>query len=300
MQMTEKVLTYEIDDIAGGEFYVDLAESMSILNRRLERQQGLWKVDAVCIYVMDHASGAGVPFQFAISGAPRNWVTRNSLVKIFELWKDQQQKAYDSVSPSVKPKWNDFKVFLNENHRVTGTITPVSGHMFGGIDPYIAGEWIHSRIVTVTDDGAGHLDTEEPLVKILGPTDSNAVASIREYQISRARPFSPDPAMPAVSESIYAEASGSLGEQVIEILDNMEGQNDDPPYDVLNYPGGASNGTEPMLYAFATNTNTLGRKIVLNGFSAPNGVIECQVDGGLEGQNIDVWMQIFVSGREAY
>ena len=146
MQLQENVLVYKIEDVSGGEFYCDLAESMSIVNRKLFRQQGLWKVDAVCVWVSVHDSVVGMPYSIAIGGAPRTWVVRNSLVKGFEAWKDQQQKAYEAVGHSIKPKWQDFKVFLNNNHRVNGTITPISGHMFGGDNDYIAGEWEHSKM----------------------------------------------------------------------------------------------------------------------------------------------------------
>lgn len=304
MQMQENVLTYLIEDVAGGEFYVDLAESMSIVNRKLFRQQGLWKVDAVCAWVNVHGSGPlGMPYSIAIGGAPRTWCTRNGLVKSFEAWKDQQQMAYEATgSAGIKPKWQDFKVLLNENHRTVGTITPVSGHMFAipAVDPFIAGEWVHSRLV-VEQSVAGAIVQSEPLLHILGPDNGSTNKGIIEnYGLSRPLPFDPDPSLPAnIEHNIFVQAAEPLSDQVEEIIDNLDGANDSPPYDTDEYPGGATNGNEPVLYSFAANTSTLARKLVLNGFTAPNGLCEIQVDS-IDERNMDIWLQFFVSGREAY
>lgn len=305
MQMQENVLTYVIEDVAGGEFYIDLAESMSILNRKLHRQQGLWKVDAVCAWVNVHGQAPlGMPYSIAIGGAPRNWVTRNALVKAFEFWKEQQATAYDALgSDAVKPRWQDFKVYLNENHRTEGSITPTSGHMFGGDQPYDPGEWVYSRIVyeDVVQGPPTTITQHEPLLHILGNNNGTTnVGLIQQYSDSRVQVHSPDPDVPTnLFNNIYVKAHGDIDAQTEEIVENLMVSNDEPPYDVDNYPGDAANGEEPLLYAFAANTTTLGRKLVLNGFTAPNGLLEVQVDSSDE-RNMDIWLQFFVSGREAY
>ena len=146
MQMEETVLTFKLDGASGaGEDYIDIAQCMSMVNRKLNRQQGLWSVLGVTLFADALDSNVappqrtGVPYTVAISGAPRTWVTRNSLVKAFHAWRDQQLLAVDSAgSESLKPRWEDFKVYLNENHRAYvaagSLLTPVSGHMFGGDD----------------------------------------------------------------------------------------------------------------------------------------------------------------------
>ena len=137
MQMEETVLTFRNLAHSGSqEFYVDIAKAMSIVNRKLNRQQGLWSVLGMNFIVEDAGTGAGIPFEVAVSGAPRNWVTRNALVKMFHLWLDQQRDAQDALDVAIRPTWEDFKVYLNENHRTTGDLTPVSGHPFGGVDAF--------------------------------------------------------------------------------------------------------------------------------------------------------------------
>ena len=105
MQIEENVLTFRnLAHTGSQEFYVDIAKNMSILNKKLERQQGLWTVLGMNFIVEDAATGAGIPFEVAVSGAPRNWVTRNALVKAFHAWKEQQNLAVRASSPSIRPR----------------------------------------------------------------------------------------------------------------------------------------------------------------------------------------------------
>lgn len=311
MQMQEHVLSFKIANQNQGEVYIDIAKAMSIVNRKLYRQQGLWHVHGVCTYAdaqdaTDPLKTIGIPYTVSISGAPRNWVTRNALVKALSLWQDQQKQAYDNVSPSIKPKWNDFKVWLNENHRTTGDLIPISGHMFGGTDLYNAGMWVQSKIVYEQADAAGAVIQYEPELHILGPNNGTTnLGLIFQYQDSRASVFSPDPnVLVGVDETMYTLASEVLGNQTDEIVENMQTDNNEPPYDQDEYPGGSTNGIEPVLYSFGANSSTGKRKLTLNGFAAPNGLIEIQFDKTTGTQAVEntgeFWIQLFVSHREAY
>ncbi len=297
MQLTENTLTFKVPNANAGEVYIDIARAMSIVNRKLFRQQGLWTVLGMKFYCETSPAGGGVTYQVAVSGAPRNWVTRNALVKAFEHWKEQQAEAYAASSPSIKPRWQDFKVYLSENHRATGDLTPISGHMFGGTDTYQEGEWVHSSIVYTDLDGGGLPDTHEVCMHILD-TGNVCVGLIRQYQISRARVISPDPDVPgALTTSIYTLMDAGLSDKIAEVTENLLDQNDEPPYDVENYPGGSSNGTEPLLYGYVSNSSNLKRSTGISGFSVPNGLLEVQFQAG---EPSDFWITMVVQGRSQY
>lgn len=312
MQMEETVLTFKISD-AFGLAYIDTAKAMSMVNRKLMRQQGLWEILGVQLYadVQDVATAdrVGLPYTVSMSGAPRTWVTRNSLVKAFHAWKDQQQLALDSAgSQSLRPRWEDFKVWLNDGHRTGTTLTPTSGHMFGNDDPYAIGEWVQSKIVYEEVDGAGLVVQQEPELHIIGADNMpQAVGLITQYGISRALPFSPDPELPSsIALNIYTQSANALSEQVEEITTNMKNDNNDAPYDPDDYPGMAGNGHDPLLFGFVANTTgaTKGRKTVMNGFAAPNGLIEVQynldvADGGAQ-IDPELWIQLVVGRRSEY
>ena len=59
MQMQEHVLSFKIANQNQGEVYIDIAKAMSIVNRKLYRQQGLWHVHGVCTYA--DAQSVAVP-----------------------------------------------------------------------------------------------------------------------------------------------------------------------------------------------------------------------------------------------
>lgn len=311
MQMHEHVLSFRIPNQDQGEVYIDIAKCMSLVNRKLYRQQGLWHVHGVCTYAdvtdpNDALKTVGVPYTVAIAGAPRTWVTRNSLVKAFELWKDQQQKAYRSTGAAIKPKWQDFKIWLNQNHYENGDITPTSGHMFGNAESYFLGEWEKSKIVYVYDDNTGAVVQSEPELHILGP-DNGALSKglIEQYSESRPLQQDPDPNLNnAIDTTIYSLAEESFGDQLENIVDNLTRDNNSPPYDNVEYPGGATSGYEPILYAFAANATTSKRKLTLNGFSSPNGLLEIQFNKDSPETSVantgELWIQLFVSHREAY
>ena len=141
---------------------------------------------------------------------------------------------------------------------------------------------------------------------ILGPDNGTTNKGlIVQYQESRALVQSPDPVLPTnVENNMYTISDASLGDQVQEIIQNLDGDNDEPPYDRDTYPGGATNGYEPILYSFGANSSTGKRKLTLNGFAAPNGLLEIQFDKTTGTQAVEntgeFWIQLFVSHREAY
>jgi len=326
-QMEETVLVFKIEADAG-EDYIDIAQCMSMVNRKLYRQQGVWEILGVQLFAdaIDPDRVAtprvGLPYTVSISGAPRTWVTRNSLVKAFHAWMDQQKRALDSTSQSIKPRWQDFKVWLNDNHRLHGNITPVSGHMFGGDDAYLEGEWVASKIVVESVDAAGLVVEYEPELHILGPDSPlnsgwDSKGLINQYSMSRALPHSPDPDLPAnIEHNLYTQSVDPLADQVVEIVHNMETDNNDPPYDADDYPGGTSNGFEPLLFGFVSTATgaTNGRKTTMNGFAAPNGLLELQYDLELRRADIpsdpptprsdltnpELWLQVVVGRRSDY
>lgn len=305
--MQENVLTFKLSNVKSGEIYIDLAHAMSIVNRKLFRQQGLWHVHGACFYMEDNAvtPSVGVEYEVSVSGAPRNWVTRNALVKAFEKWKDQQAEGYKAQgNDSFKPKWQDFKVWLNDNHKVQGTTNPISGHMFGASDPYDPGTWEPSTfIIEEAMSVPGVITERQPELHILGNDNGYTnMGIINAYQESRALVLSPDPIVPVGgSTNLYALSEDAVGDQDAQIIaEQMGSLSREPPYSVADYPGGAVNGIEPLLYAFATNSSTAKRKISLNGFAAPNGLLEIQFSGSSEGATCDLWIQMFVSHREAY
>lgn len=313
MQTHENVLMFKIDladGVSGAIRYIDIARCMSIVNRKLHRQNGMWEVLAVKAFAerLVGTTPTGLPFQIAIRGAPRSWVTRNAIVKGFEAWKGQQAKAYKAVGTGgVKPKWQDFKVYLNNNHRAGTELTPTSGDMFGAVDVYstAGSEWVHAEIVLEFVDGGNTVVQYTPSLHIMGNDDGTTTASlIRQYQESRPLVQSPDPLIGAgIENNIYSQSADAIDEQVEGILENIANDNDNPPYDHTEYPGNDSNATAPQCYAVGANGTgtTLARFVNLNGFSAVNGLLEVQAQVTKDaGQTAEFWLQMVIGKRRPY
>ena len=68
---------------------------------------------------------------------------------------------------------------------------------------------------------------------------------------------------------------------VTEITENLTDDNDVPPYDPDTYQGTANNFVNPVVGAFAqVGDGDIGRSMSLNGFSAPNGLLEVKAGAG--------------------
>jgi hypothetical protein len=299
-RMVESVLNFEINAHTGSsEYYIDIAQCMSAVNRKLYRQHGQWQVLAVNAFAQGPSSG-GIPFEIAIGGAPRTWTTRNALEKCQKAWLKQQRSARKNMK-SVKPKWEDFKVWLNSNHRATGNLLPTSGHPFGGTDPVNSGEWTQSLIVVADPQNDDTVDIDELALVILGANNRPTyVGIIEEYGDSRSVILNPDPDnQPNMPYTIYSEMEGN-SQVDEEVLENMDGQGDQPPYDPEEYLGAAVNGNEPQCFAYGATTATLGHKLNLNGFMAPNGLLEIQANMPGATDPSDLWIQLVIGQRSDY
>lgn len=319
----EHVLLFKIPEAEAGKYYIDIAKAMSEVSRVGHEQLGMWHVHAACTYFDIQKTGShandriGLQYEVALSGIPRNYVGINSIKMCFEEWKDQQQKVYESMgNDSFKPKWQDFKIWLNEDHKNTGDLIPYMGHMFGAHQQIIAGavdSWERSTFVIEEAMSAGGTITEHiPSIWALGPNDGfDFYGIIQNYGLNRAKETIPDPAVPTgASTNLYAMAENALADQDAQLkAEMMTSGLRNPPYDNDNYVGGAAYATAtngiPYLFAFGTNSSTAKKKLTLNGFAAPNGLIECQFQAnnfntpGVDGTG-EFWIQLFVSHKEAY
>lgn len=303
--MTESVLNFKlIGATAATSRFIDIARSMSIVNRRLVRQHGLWHIHGIKVIGRDATDPyAGFPYEVNVSGAPRTWVVKTALQKTFKLWKAQQRRVFKALgSAAIKPKWHDFKVYLNEAHRSGTELTPTSGSPLmlsgGGGDAYITGEWTHSRIVMAGDVNS----VTEPMLHIVGGDNgSTNVGMINQYEMIRMIPEQGPDMQSDIEQSIFARGSEAHSEAVEELIENLEIENDTPPYDIDDLPGGEVNGCDAMTYAYGSNTSTHSSVIPLHGFTCPNGVFEIRVDPGAPAPTeVDYWIQVFVSHKEAY
>ena len=100
-------LVYNLDD---GDNYLDIARSLSRVNRKLFRQGRLYAIGGITF----HWKGAAATDNLVVSvaTAPNTWVVRNAWTKGFALWRQMQKLVLDD-NPSVKGRWHDFKLLMD-------------------------------------------------------------------------------------------------------------------------------------------------------------------------------------------
>jgi hypothetical protein len=250
--------------------YIDISQCASIVNRRFYRQGLNWAVGGFRI-----AGGSGG--QVYISKLQNTWVTSGAWHKSQALWLKQQNDALaKSVSGETAARFRDFKIHANAQHSTNtfaNNLTPLADNPFVNL-AYPLGEWLESRIV-VPNDGAPGVTTEYKLM-MHGPDVGLTKGMIEGYALSRNRPTSPDPTTPNISNS-WMQEMFDVGDDSTEITNNAQYENNELPYDQVDYPGGASNspGMECHRIIEFSATNTTGTTwINVAGTNFPCGIIE--------------------------
>ena len=282
LQPAVKTLAFNMPIFANN--YIDLSQCASLVNRRFYRQGLNWAVAGFTFFT----AGTG---SIQISKIPDTWVASNAWHKGFAAWQKMNNEALDETD-SVRPKFLDFKVFMDELHHtagVIGNLLPVDAS--GNVA--VAGEWEYSEIV-VPFGPASPGNTANFAIKWTGANYNGAVdpvvSLIEGYASSRALPQQYDPNTP----NDAADADGSTPEnwlgalqnegtdQHSEVLADMITENNQAPYPFegdgssidTQYPGGANQlpGLEVHDTLLVTST-TVGGKTTSSGSNFQGGLI---------------------------
>jgi len=298
MQACERMLEFILP--AGEYSVIDTAWALSTVNRRSYRQGFEYAFDKLEIFQTNPLEEAIVD----VCRLPHTWVCTNAWVKAYHNWKAQQDDALeDSDTWSARAAYRDFKICYNHGHATgsmngqTVTINPslvgvISLPAAQVIDPNAMQSWEYSEFVVPNLTGLVGV-TEEYIGYMLGPDAVPGKGLIQAYAESRARPHPRDPSV--VTEAhpdtppggLYAEMQ-DVGEDLVEVLDNVRYQNDEPPYVIAGsnsefefYPGG---GSDTGMFGVCMDTLVVRASSFLStdamgSFTAPCGLIWLHNDG---------------------
>jgi hypothetical protein len=276
MQPAVRYLRYELTN-SGTEnvetsHYIDLAKDLSAINRRLYRSGRAYHVKRISIVSRNTLPQPGQNAgRVTVSVAPDSWVVRNAWKRGFAVWKDMIKDATKGMSTDIKGTWSDFKVYLSNDHKLGTQLIPLDN---GGNNVQF-GEWVRSRFVSA--DGTTSADEFE--AGLLGNHVGGAgvrtyVGLVESYQNSRATVQQGDPAVLVdVSDDPLVNLM-DYGTTYDEVIDDLETDNDVPPYDASDYPGSAANMPKPIVVQHTT-LGVDGRSSV-GGFTAMCGLIELE------------------------
>ena len=261
--------------------YLDLSLAASVANRRFYRQSASWAVAGMSLHTFPSGSDSVVG-TIDVEKIPDTWVAQNAHTKAKSLWMESQKQVLDE-QPSIKARYNDFKIFLDSD--MTGsdiqafsTDAAADGDILIPVDStnktHGVGEWIYSTIQLPNDGGAN--PPTEITMHMVGDDAGDSRGIIHGYALSRSRPQKFDPSVP--SDDGWMNEVFDVADLNEDIREDVVENNDVPPYrvgdangssptqDLEFYPGGKTNVPNPAIHTkqFITGT-TVGGKTHIEG-----------------------------------
>ncbi len=274
--------------------YIDLGQCASIVNRRFYRAGLNWAVAGFSWVTQS-------PGTLLISKVPDTWVASNAWHKAFAHWNQMNREAMSS-GESVRPKFYDFKVYLDADHHSAGVGANLIPRYNNGND-YKTGEWDMSSVTIPTSGDTGNA-TDFELVWVgssypgaAAGSGLDAVSLVEGYASSRALPAVPgDPNVPSDMSDVGPTGTpenwiGALDnegtEQDKDVLENLLDENNQAPYPYENdgtytdtqYPGGANQAPVAQEHDFALVTaTTVGGNTKIPGTNFQGGLIRLDLE----------------------
>ena len=276
--------------------FIDIARSLSALNRRLYRQGKVYQIANITVTSRNTVNGL-----VSFSTAPDTWVTRAAWNRGFKMHSEMQKLVTDLPGSEVrKGRYNDFKVYLSDDHRTAAATRPLDN----GNNLVASGEWIASEFRT--PDGVGN-SSDLFVAHLLGDHVGSAgsrtsVGLIKSYGESRATVQANTPNVDSDGSDDPLLNLFDAGTQVDEIADDLLLDGDAPPYAIGSgattgdvYPGANSNIPKPMVNRIAgigQQGGTSAPSVMLPGFTAIAGLIEVELQSDLPNDTFDILIEL--------
>lgn len=255
--------------------YVDTARELSKVNRRLYPQAYMYAYNGMSfVYRGNMASVATIEMKIKTAG--NTWVVQNAHTKGEALWNQMNDLVLED-NPSIKGKWADFKIRLTKDQLLPLTLKARDG----AGNYYKDGEWAYSYYVMPqhdVDPGSGlPLPADEYAAALIGPDGGSIKSLTQAYQESRSTVSADMPNVPAGVSTSFFNLLTDSGSQEPELADVIIDANDNPPYDIDEYPGGSTNAQVPVVvqYGAISAQEVDGR---LGGFVAPCGLLQIDIE----------------------
>ena len=261
-------LSFELD--GGSTQFIDIGLALSIMNRKFARAGVYYYVNSVEIY--NNETGV-----VDLHTLPDTWVTKNAWNRGFKLFQKMNSMVDQPISGIGRPKYHDFKVYMNNRHRTTGSLLPSLYDINASATQFNADDWVYSQFVSADDDGDATQNADEFTVHMLGdhqgvPDNWDSVGLIKSYADSRARVQASSPVLPAAASAdpMINIFDMSSEEQMNDIIENLDTDNDEAPYNDTHYIGQGGHMYHVARIGTEIGVGRVGRA---SGFCAPFGLI---------------------------
>jgi len=283
---------------APGTHFLDIGQIASLCNRKFYRQGMNWAVGNIEFWTNGDAS-------LHITKLPNTWTMANAWTKSFALWKESQNQVLDVDGRDILGKYADFKIFYDTDHQVNtvgGNLLPFGFATTGASAEY---DWDPTTYQVPNDPVSG--TTTEYEIHAIGPSTGVSLGAIAGYAASRARPQQNDPnVVDSASPEDWMTALFDTGENLEEIRQDIEDDNDSPPYllgapgsQLEYYPGGGSQATTMSSYIQDILVTRSGTSLTSDNsgpFLAPCGLLRLDVQHQLDAPSESILFLELVPG----
>ena len=276
---TQLRLVFEFQEGQTGGF-IDIAQALSAVNRRFYRQGVYYYVNS---FEVQNLEDGYVDLKIA----PDTWATQQSWKRAFGKFQEMNRKV-----DTPRPKYHDFKVFLDSRHRNDvndgiGNLLPIGVGAQGNTSGVGSDEWIYSQFVNMNDRNPATPTPNQFNMHVVGdhvgtgPAAYDSIGMIYSYAVSRPQP-NPDgePELFGINdddplELLFQASEVHAIEEIAEHLDNF---NDQTPYDASIYNGMSDNHLVP-LRRLQTGGGSTGRTHEVGGACIPFGLVRVDSSG---------------------
>lgn len=279
-------LRYEVTNSSSGNtetsHFIDLARDLSAINRRLYRQGRDYHIRKVTVTSINTPNNAG---RISVSTVPNSWMAREAWKRGFENWNKQRKEAI-GTNPITPGKYADFKVHLSNDGKGATKLVPKDN----GGNSVALGEWQYA--VLHTPDGTTSADdfTLHMLGAHVGSAGSwQSIGLIQSYGETRTTVQDFMPNTPATASDDPLVNLFDHGTNFDEVLNEVEQDNDSPPYELASYPGDNTNMAKPLV--MQTGALSDGR-VVLGGFNAIAGLLEIECKSAVQDDVFEVLVEL--------
>ena len=314
------VKTILLSAAAGGQYTCDLSQCASLLNRRFYRQGLNWAVAGFTFVTQSGTTG-----QIGVAKVPDTWVSSNSWEKGFRVWQRMNNEALEEAE-SVKPKFLDFKVFMDQVHHAAGSAANLLPYLGSPSTQLSPGEWEYSSYLIPDTANPGTVADREiiwtgPNYPGAGASGLNAVSLIEGYAASRGLPDIRDPNAPADAADADGASpenwmSATFNEGTVQddrVLQDMIQENNKAPYPFENdgvnadtmYPGGANQpagaGSKIELHdVIGVSATTIGNTTQMKGGNFQGGLIRFDLSGLSDTSDVAILVHLVPGHHRGY
>ena len=303
------------------QYFIDLSQCASLVNRRFYRQGLNWAVAGIKII-------SPTTSNIYVHKLPATWIMSNSWHKGFAAWQKMNREALEEAE-SVRPRFLDFKIYANSRHHNVGfgsNLLPmnVSTDAAGvvTVNQAVPGEWESSKY-QIPDNTLGATGgvREREVIAVganfpgAGASGLNAVSLIEGYAASRGLPNVLDPNVPADAGDVVGSGENWISQldsegtqQIDSVIDDMISENNIAPYPFENdgvhidtmYPGGANQLSGLELHDQSSiSATTIGGMTRIQGGSFPCGLIAI-TDESSASQSIGIQLELLPGPHRGY